>query len=333
MPVVEFDGSIDLSQFWPAGKSDADTSKLVVDLKSGIRVRQSPAEKALPTKVYNTAYARVNGQKKPLINASNQVVVRLQGLDAPELHARPRPMKGPDGKPWSLAGLGLVKDYRQAQGETATVILSGFLNKHTNTNGVVSCQFVTYLRPGEGPASAIDMFGRFVGNIEIKKSVLNLWLLKNGVALPAIYSGMDLDNETTPVLEAWASGRTKGIVPYYARAFGTFSPTRIYRAKAWPEPEKAKFVHPKFFRRQVSWYAYSKAKFFKGTFAAFLKTSTEQVMLLDDYLDGQDSAQVLAIHDPKIMNASGLVIDPEKVVFKESRSQIFRKSGTPIVDW
>jgi len=333
MPVVEFDGSIDLSQFWPAGKSDADTSKLLVDLKSGIRVRQSPGGKARATKIYNTAFAKVNGQKKPLINADNQVVVRLQGLDAPELHARPRPMKGPDGKPWSLAGLGLVKDYRQAQGEAATLILSGHLNKQANTNGVVNCRFVTYLRPGEGPASAIDMFGRFVGNIELKKSVLNLWLLKNGVALPAIYSGMDLDNETAPVLDAWASGKGKGVIPYYTRSFGTFSPTRIYRANAQPEIEKAKFVHPKFFRRQASWYAYNKASFFKGTFAAFLKTSSEQVMLLDDYLDGQDSAQVLAIHDPLIMNASGLVIDPEKIVFKESRSQIFRKNGKPIVDW
>jgi len=327
MPIVEFDGAIDLAQFWPTGTSDADTSKVVVRLAGGIRVRAAAGAGARRTRVYDGAFARVNGRRVPLIDARGELVVRLQGVDAPELHARPRPMKGPGGADWSLAGRGLVKDYRQAQAETATLRLARHLAGLAAGAASVKCRFSSYLRPGEGPASVIDMFGRFVGSLAVGRGVLNHWLLKNGLALPALYSGMDLDNEIKPLLAAWERGREQGIALHYTPLFGRFDPARVLRPGGAPQAERAGFIHPKFFRRQVSWYAYRKAGHFKGGFGAFMRLSGEQAMLLADVLAGQDSARVHALHAPQFMNARGLVVAPEQMVFKESPSSVYVEAG------
>jgi endonuclease YncB( thermonuclease family) len=336
MPIVEFDGAIDLAQFWPTGSSDADTSKVVVRLAGGIRLRAASGARARRTTVYDGAFARVNGQRQPLIDERGQVIVRLQGVDAPELHARPRPMKGPDGANWSLAGLGLVKDYRQAQAETATLLLARHLSKQAAGAAGVKCRFASYLRAGEGPASVVDMFGRFVGSLRIGRSVLNHWLLRSGLALPALYSGMDLDNEIRPILAAWERGRSAGIAAHYSPLFGRFDPARLLRPRGEPQRERADFIHPKFFRRQVSWYAYRKAGHFKGGFGAFMRLSGEQAMLLADVLAGQDSARVYPLHAPQFMNERGLVVAPEQMVFKESPSGVYVERGgraVPLREW
>ena len=86
----------------------------------------------------------------------------------PELHLQPQSMKGTKYKGQdlgSLKGTGLVKKYRQNQGETATVRLAQYLG--TLGASPVSCQFVTELVDEEGPGDAIDKYGRFVGNVRI----------------------------------------------------------------------------------------------------------------------------------------------------------------------
>jgi endonuclease YncB( thermonuclease family) len=322
---VSFAGVIDLSQFWPQGKSDADTSKLLVKLRSGIRVQFGDSAKAVKTTVYDNAFAKGSRGFAPLFNAKGEATVRLQGIDAPELHVRPRPMKGPNGETWSLAGLGLVKDYRQPQGETATLGLAKRLAALAKGGDTLACEFVSLLHDGERPASVIDAFGRFVGTIRVGKVDVNRWLLESGSAILSIYRGMDREREIEPMVSAWQKGRDRGVARFLGYRFGRFEPTRQFRPGAEPEDEgDTPFLHPKFFRRQVSWCAYRKAGHFSGSFAAFLRLGNEPVYLAADFLHSQDSATPIPIHDRRVINTRELLLAPDEIVFQDGASRLFR---------
>ncbi|MBX3328368.1 MAG: hypothetical protein U0223_04635 [Nitrospira sp.] len=66
------DGTLDLSQFWPTGESDADTAKLVVDVGPG-SVRYEPFDgHAQTTTVFDGAFVRSRGVSKSVIAGSWQ---------------------------------------------------------------------------------------------------------------------------------------------------------------------------------------------------------------------------------------------------------------------
>jgi hypothetical protein len=118
-------GQIDVQQFWPTGSSDADTTKLMVQVAPGsFRIKLAGSSTHEPTNAYEKAfmYGEKNKQgvrkKERLINSKGQITVRLQRVDAPELHINPGPIKGK-----SLKGTGLFVEYRQRQAETGTVAL------------------------------------------------------------------------------------------------------------------------------------------------------------------------------------------------------------------
>src|SRR4029450_1890565 len=98
------------------------------------------------------------------VSKDDKLPFRLQGIDAPELHLQPQSMKGTKYKGQdlgSLRGTGLVKKYRQDQGEPAPVRLAQYLG--TLGPSPVSCQFVTEVVDDEGPGDAIDKHGRVSG--------------------------------------------------------------------------------------------------------------------------------------------------------------------------
>src|SRR5688572_14866947 len=71
-------GTLDPSQFWPSGKSDADTAHVLVEAVYWKSTKTKLLERAL-----------VHGKvTKPALR-NGKVTVRLQGLDASELHYRP----------------------------------------------------------------------------------------------------------------------------------------------------------------------------------------------------------------------------------------------------
>jgi endonuclease YncB( thermonuclease family) len=113
------DGTVDVSQFWPHGESDADTVKLtIVKPQTAFRFRSSPGAVPAVTHAFDNAgmFESVKGKKtfKALIRNS-AIRLRLQGIDAPELHFQPR-VKG-------------SANFRQFQGETCTVALGNQLSK------------------------------------------------------------------------------------------------------------------------------------------------------------------------------------------------------------
>lgn len=83
------EGPIDIAQFWPTGSSDADTVKVRLHPGPGaFRFRPRPGTSFKPTRAFDGA--SIAGRiRRPVVDATGHVVVRLQGVDAPELHYRP----------------------------------------------------------------------------------------------------------------------------------------------------------------------------------------------------------------------------------------------------
>jgi endonuclease YncB( thermonuclease family) len=83
-------GSIDLGQFWPHAGSDADTEKVTL-APPGASVPASFNAFRYNGKVTHAFdQARVIGRiSQPVINNKNEITIRLQGIDAPELPYTP----------------------------------------------------------------------------------------------------------------------------------------------------------------------------------------------------------------------------------------------------
>jgi endonuclease YncB( thermonuclease family) len=334
---LQIHGKIDVNQFWPKGTSDADTTKLLVAVGAGsFMVKRAGASAYVQTQAYENAY--MLGEKKadgsfkqePLINSKGQITVRLQRVDAPELHIKPGPIKGK-----SLKGTGLFVDYRQRQAETGTNALRKFLKGMADKNGIVPCVFDTNLDAGKGPGEALDKYGRFVGDILVgqgKKQVnLNLWLLEQGWAIVALYDSM-LQDEIAATLKSWRKGKGQGSQPFYRAKFEPFERLEFREPGAKVQDEgKNKFIHPKYFRRYVTWFAHSTAKNITGTYLDFLESKAEEVYELDEFVAalkaGKDKPHnIYPLYD-RGFDGDAVGWKPEQFIFLEAPSTVYTTKG------
>jgi endonuclease YncB( thermonuclease family) len=334
---LQIHGKIDVNQFWPKGTSDADTTKLLVAVGAGsFMVKRAGASAYVQTQAYENAY--MLGEKKadgsfkqePLINSKGQITVRLQRVDAPELHIKPGPIKGK-----SLKGTGLFVDYRQRQAETGTNALRKFLKGMADKNGIVPCVFDTNLDAGKGPGEALDKYGRFVGDILVgqgKKQVnLNLWLLEQGWAIVALYDSM-LQDEIAATLKSWRKGKGQGSQPFYRAKFEPFERLEFREPGAKVQDEgKNKFIHPKYFRRYVTWFAHSTAKNITGTYLDFLESKAEEVYELDEFVTalkaGKDKPHnIYPLYD-RGFDGDAVGWKPEQFIFLEAPSTVYTTKG------
>src|SRR5262249_8124173 len=87
-------GTIDVGQFWPGGESDADTTKVLVSVSDGFEYHGDPAHAFRPTHAFDGA--EVHGKiRKTVLDNKGRVTIRLQGIDAPELHYQPQLPRSP----------------------------------------------------------------------------------------------------------------------------------------------------------------------------------------------------------------------------------------------
>ena len=333
---VTITGSLDLAQFWPDGESDADTTKLVVDVSPGAIRYQLPGESAKPTSAYNGAFVKGFGQRNLVID-KGKMTVRLQGIDAPELHYQPQSMAKTKykGKPLgSLAGSGLVKKYRQHQGETATVRLGKYLQ--TLGTSPLHCEFVTQLNDDQGPGDAIDKYGRFVGNIQVSSVDVNLEILRRGWAIVALYNSMQ-NAEIADCISAGKVGltATDGVLKYLTSTIGQFETSLLYRKNGSIESEGTlKFIHPKIYRRQCTWWAYRKLGTFKSGLDTFLGLSKDDVFFeTKDFLDNGRVAAIQIPLEKMVKDGKKVVYSPDQVVFKDAPSTLYRDDGSPVTTW
>src|SRR5690349_15919855 len=131
--LLEVTGTIDLAQFWPSGQSDADTVKVQI-AANAFRFRAQAGARAKVTHAFEGA--QVQGKvRKDAIDKQNRITIRLQAVDAPELHYRPTAPTLDKKKPTPTqrsAFNAANGNFRQHLGETATIQLFKFLSKAGN---------------------------------------------------------------------------------------------------------------------------------------------------------------------------------------------------------
>lgn len=341
-------GTIDLAQFWPIGPSDADTTKIHLQVEAGAFIYQEhPGATPRQTEVFVAAKIKgASGSVKPAIDKNGKVTVRLQGIDAPELHYRPQSaLKDPPTKP--LPGvkyrtsaqkkvyLELNEDYRQPMGETATVALREHL-KGLNADPL-PCKVVSYV---DMPNEVFDTYGRLVGEILIgsDEENVNHWLIRNGWALPAFYSSMNNDEITSLISLAKEARKSHlGVWRYYDAHMGSFTWKWIYRRPSnahpvTPEPSKdtGRVIVPKLFRRLSTWAVNRKTKMVPGSFQKYLAAQADdRAMRTSEYLT-QGSAASTEYPLASFIEGGMLTVRPDELVIKEKKSTVIPAPGKKV---
>jgi endonuclease YncB( thermonuclease family) len=339
--LLEVSGSLDLTQFWPSGGSDADTSKIRVEVGAGaFRFRPHPGAAWQTTNVFDDA--TVIGKARYPAVRNGQVTVRLQGLDAPELHYRPdAALKKADQSAeqrelyleWNL-------EYRQYMAETATIAVSQFLN--SAGGAALDCTVRSLV---DEPSEVFDTYGRMVGDIWVDVGAgevdLNHWIVEQGWAFPAFYSSMspeEIAAFTERGNDAWSNSR--GVWPLLnemARA-ADFEFDLEYRGKnAAPDPAADRaglIVLPKLFRRLATYRVNKRAKMVTGSFETYLrsKRSSDGVHLTEEFVAQGASAAPVRYLD-EFVEGGQVTVWPEQLVYREKPSRVVGPGGATILSF
>src|SRR5919109_587443 len=94
MGLLRVNGTIEVAQFWPRGTSDADTAVIIVGVSAAnaFQFQQTPGGKFKTTHAFEGALVHGKQGAKAPIDSQGRIRVRLQGIDAPELHYQPSPL-------------------------------------------------------------------------------------------------------------------------------------------------------------------------------------------------------------------------------------------------
>jgi endonuclease YncB( thermonuclease family) len=131
---------------------------------------------------------------------NGKITVRLQGMDAPELHYRPVAAKKKADQTEKQHTLYLKwnLEFRQLLAESATIALTAFFQDIGSSP--IPCIVRTAV---DAPDEVFDTYGRFVGDIFVHRGGdhvdVNHWIVENGWAFPAFYSSMSEPEITTIV--------------------------------------------------------------------------------------------------------------------------------------
>jgi endonuclease YncB( thermonuclease family) len=331
--LLKIKGQIDVSQFWPTGSSDADTTKIKVTVDGNAFAFAADREHFKTTHAFDNAFVRGASRKK-LVDSQSRITVRLQGIDAPELHYRAGPLQKKDHpdlseeKRKSYNAFNAV-ERRQFFAETATVALAEKLS--SLGNGIVNCEVLSIV---DHPSEVIDTYGRFVGNIRVGsgfKTDVNVWLAEEAWCYPTFYSSME-NEEIDILLAAMKKAGKKRVWKYYSVDTSAFDPDRTYRrppTQAHPAQDKGPVLMPKIFRRQVAYQMEKKAKIFSGTFRKFLEAKPDSCFELKDFLHaGQHSAKPRVLSE--FLQGTTFKAKPHEIVFREKFSSVVDDNGKVI---
>ncbi|MBS1933404.1 MAG: thermonuclease family protein [Bacteroidetes bacterium] len=331
--LLTFNGTIDLTQFWPenikAGNtldSDADTVKVKVDMATIIFT--SAAGKIKKTKALNNAGFWTNEKKsdgttvkkfKPVINSKSLVTMRLQGIDAPELHY--------------MTGTPL---YRQHMGETSTVQLYKYLQSQTKDT-TLACSVFTQV---DEPNDVFDKYGRCVGDINIVNSKgktvdVNHWLIENGYAFPAFYNSMTNQEIQDIVNLAKNAMQNKlGIWKYASYKMAALDRTLIhskkdgsYSAKADKKPP---VIFPKLFRRLWEFEIKDKKTFSALGYETFLQGNKDDKCCLTSVFLASGYPKKSPLLADFVKSDGTINFKPADVVFKEAGTTLKDDKGNVI---
>lgn len=341
--LLEVAGTIDLSQFWPAGKSDADTTTVV--LKMGpdpISFRKNDTAPFQATHVFDNAIVKGRTRKPSIKNG--RVTIRLQGIDAPELHYQPSPLSQHEKNGLSATKLNeyrlLVHPYRQLLGATSTKALHDLLAATGRT--IFDGRVVTQV---DKPNDVFDTYDRLVGDIELAMngSLLNLnhWLVEQGWAFPTYYSSMTNDEiVAVDTLAKAARSKKRGVWKFLSKTVGSFD--FMLRDPKKNETsvlatDKGPVLFPKLYRRFTNWSARDKAKLTKQTFQAFLAAGSggrpDGCFETGDFLANGVHSATHRTFDEFVQSGKIIKFEPGGLVFSEAPSKLVRSDGLEIIDF
>jgi endonuclease YncB( thermonuclease family) len=255
MGLLTISGVLRAKQFWPGGRSDADTATVDLAAKQPF-VFVDDAGKRHPTSVFDNAevigqHGRNTVVKQSRGSTVRKVTIRFQGVDAPELHYQPQ-VPGSGGK-------GVNHPFRQALGETCANTLHAIVASFGQAE--IPCEVVTAVTR---PSDVCDVFGRVVGNIVLKiggaRIDINQRLLHEGWVLPGLYNSMS-KAEIQAVLADYKAAKqakrglfSKDIV---TSVLAPFDPKQVEQkgpASFNPFSDLGPVNFPKFFRREAERY-------------------------------------------------------------------------------
>jgi endonuclease YncB( thermonuclease family) len=332
MGMLEVTGTIKVSQFWPEGVSDADTTKVIVRVDAGAFRFNGKTTRVFDGATVKRAVGAKSG--KPAISKKSEITIRLQGIDAPELHYRPTvPHLFP---PQRIALRKVNAEFRQPLGETAAAALGDFLQHSSPVE--IPCVVRTNVKK---PSDVFDIYGRFVGDIYVvfagTEIDLNHWVIEQGWAFPAFYVSMTKQEVADIIgLARKAMTARRGVWARPARDIRVFDPKLVFRGKGVsPEPKKDKGVvtFPKLFRRVATWSVLKQAKIIQDTFVDYLKASADECWTTSTFLAlGATPRSRRFLHD-FISSKGDFTSTPEGLVFAEEPSVLVDAKGREIVHW
>lgn len=250
MGLLIISGTLRVKQFWPESRSDGDTATVDLAAKQPFVFVNDAGHRA-PTQALDQADSVGKFGRKSVIktnkSGARKVTIRLQGLDAPELHFQPQ-VQGASG---------VTHPFRQSLGETCAAALHTFVSAFGQAE--IPCEVLTRVNK---PSDVCDVFGRVVGNIVLimggARIDVNHWLVREGWALPGFYNSMTKPEILALVADhdaAKADGRglfsKKGIVTSKLAAFDPARRERKGPSSFKPFSDKGAVNFPKFYRRQA----------------------------------------------------------------------------------
>jgi len=275
--VLVLHGTLDPAQLWPEGTSDADTLRVRLGEFTWRRRTVSELE---------TAHV-VGRVEKPIVEAG-VVHVRLEGVDAPELHYRPTPPP--------CLGLrertrydAVNQTFVQPFGKNAARLLAEHLGV-----APLPCIVRTEVR---SPTDAFDTYGRMIGTVTIRGHDIGQFLLADGYAMPAFY-------ETTPRDQMRAYTKL-------ARA------ARRHRTNVW----RPASVFPKLFRRTCAWHVERAARLTELDFHEWLARQHDMCWPMDVFLEAAGRAAPRKLAE-FVRERSELTVAPFDLVFKEAPAEV-----------
>jgi endonuclease YncB( thermonuclease family) len=337
--MLTFTGSIDLTQFWPenvktgnTADSDADTVKVKINPKS-VQFK-SPTGKIKMTDFIGKSgfFHNVKGaggkktlKFKPVIDSKGNIDMRLQGIDAPELHY----MTQIHGNPL----------YRQHMGETSTIQLFQFLKSHTKDN-TIDCEVFTQVNV---PNDVFDKFGRCVGDIVIKdkngKMVnVNQWLVENGWAFPAYYNSMTPDEiKVLDNLANKAMADKLNIWKFFSQKMAALDRKLTHSKKdgtySAKEDENPPIIFPKLFRRLWTFEILNQNAFTTAGYQKFMATQkSDRCCKTADFIKSGFPKKPPLI--ASFLGADGSIhFKPSEILFKEGGTTLMNSKQEKITSF
>ena len=335
MPIglLEVSGTIDLTQFWPTGESDADTTKVHLSGTNAFRFTAHPG--AAPKITHAFEGAQVHGKvTKDAIDNQQRITVRLQAIDAAELHYRPLAPTLNKKKPTAAqrSAFKLANgNFRQHFGETSTVELFKFLSKAGPSP--IKCTVRTLV---DEPGDVFDTFGRFIGDIFVtiggKEQDANQWLCANGWAFPTFYSSMTKQEiDTFTQLSEKARKNKTGIWKRATSDLTQFDRSLVFRkgGPANPANDPGPVIMPKLFRRRSTFGVAVIAKIAKGPFKTYLQEEPDDCFETGDFLNQGVHAAKHRLLDEFVSAQGKFLVDAKDLVFHEMPS-VVKKNGKPV---